>query len=95
VVFLGTLPRGIVLPELPGALCAAAGQDADLWHPANGNRAGAQRAKAICGLCPVRQECLEWALQVNEEHGVWGGTTPLERRKIRRDRAQDRQGAAA
>jgi WhiB family redox-sensing transcriptional regulator len=95
VVFLGRLPRGLMLPHLPGALCAKAGQDADLWHPANGNRVDAERAKAICERCPVRQRCLEWALEANERHGVWGGATPLERNKIRRDRARDPQGAAA
>ena len=96
LVFLGTMPRGLILPDLPGALCAAAGQDIDLWHPANGNRVSAERAKAICERCPVRQHCLEWALEANEQHGVWGGTTPLERQKMRRNREQAFvQGAVA
>lgn len=94
VVFLGDLPRGLMMPDLPGALCAAPGQDPDLWHPANGNRAGAERAKQICQRCPVREGCLAWALQAHEEHGVWGGTTPRDRRKIRRGKT-DPQGVAA
>jgi WhiB family redox-sensing transcriptional regulator len=30
-------------------------------------------AKAICGGCLAREECLEHALMRNEPHGVWGG----------------------
>lgn len=37
------------------------------------------RAKRVCAGCPVRLECLEWAIQRNEI-GVWGGTTEDERR---------------
>lgn len=94
VVFLGDLPRGLIMPSLPGALCAASGQDPDLWHPAHGNRAAAMRARQICQRCPVRESCLKWALDANEGHGIWGGTTPRERVKIRK-RANDPRGAAA
>ena len=95
VLFLGTLPPDLAVPDLPGALCAAVGQDADMWHPPNGDRAGAERAKAICERCPARRDCLEWALKANEKFGVWGGTTPLERRQLRRDRAHGPKGEAA
>jgi hypothetical protein len=30
-------------------------------------------AKSICGLCPVRRECLSWALDNKEIWGTWGG----------------------
>ena len=86
LLFLTHIPAGLSLPSLPGALCAAKGQDPDVWHPDIGNRAGAEAAKAICQRCPARQPCLEWALSANEQHGVWGGTTPLERAAIRRAR---------
>ncbi|PRY54697.1 WhiB family redox-sensing transcriptional regulator [Knoellia remsis] len=43
-------------------------------------------AKRICQRCPVIQECLEHALQT-EAHGIWGGTTPAERGRIRAARA--------
>ncbi|MGA9715159.1 MAG: WhiB family transcriptional regulator [Aeromicrobium sp.] len=36
-------------------------------------------AKAFCERCPVVQQCLEHALSVREEHGVWGGLNPRER----------------
>lgn len=41
------------------------------------------RAKNICARCPVRDECLGWALGVGEAYGIWGGTTPDERRAMR------------
>ncbi len=37
-------------------------------------------AKKLCGECPVRQQCLEYALVANERHGIWGGMTLKERR---------------
>ena len=38
-------------------------------------------AKAICfGSCPVREECLQYALESREAHGIYGGLTPDERR---------------
>ena len=40
------------------------------------------KAKAICAGCPVRAECLEWALATREPHGVWGGYSEIERRQI-------------
>lgn len=39
-------------------------------------------AKAICAGCDVRAQCLAYALEAQEDYGVWGGTTPAERRKI-------------
>ena len=40
------------------------------------------RAKAVCRLCSVRWDCLAYALAYRVEHGVWGGLTDRERRKI-------------
>ena len=34
----------------------------------------------FCSTCPVRLECLTWALQEEEHHGVWGGLTAVELR---------------
>jgi WhiB family redox-sensing transcriptional regulator len=45
------------------------------------------KAKAICGVCPVRRECLEYALRTREAHGIWGGLNELERRQLLRQRA--------
>lgn len=49
-----------------------------------------RRAKAVCRGCPVRAECLDWALEHGEtEHGVWGALTPHERRNEQRRRRFD------
>ncbi|GLZ76130.1 hypothetical protein Afil01_09370 [Actinorhabdospora filicis] len=39
-------------------------------------------AVAVCGGCAVRGACLAWALDTGDTHGVWGGTTPRERRAM-------------
>jgi WhiB family redox-sensing transcriptional regulator len=39
-------------------------------------------AKSICALCPVRQDCLSFALRTAEPHGIWGGLNELERREL-------------
>jgi WhiB family redox-sensing transcriptional regulator len=44
-----------------------------------------RRAKTICGECPVRAECLEYALRTREPHGIWGGMNELERRRLLRE----------
>ncbi|KAA2252536.1 WhiB family transcriptional regulator [Solihabitans fulvus] len=45
-----------------------------------------ERAKAICRACPVRTECREHALQVEEQYGVWGALGESERRAMIVDR---------
>lgn len=40
------------------------------------------RAKAICGSCPVRRPCLDYALRIREPHGIWGGLSEAERKQI-------------
>lgn len=44
-------------------------------------------AKAVCAECPVRTECLEYALDAREAYGIWGGKTELERKALLRRRA--------
>ena len=41
-------------------------------------------AKEICTECSVREECLMYALQTNQEAGVWGGYAEDERRRLRK-----------
>ena len=42
------------------------------------------RAKEVCGECPVSRDCLEFALETNQDSGIWGGTSEEERRVLRR-----------
>jgi WhiB family redox-sensing transcriptional regulator len=60
------------------------GVDPETFHP--GEEDDPSPAKAICELCPVREACLEHALAVREKHGVWGGLTERERRRVLRQR---------
>src|ERR1043166_3640409 len=41
-----------------------------------------RRAKSICTTCPVQTPCLDYALQIREPHGVWGGRKELERKQL-------------
>ena len=51
-------------------------------------------ARSVCAECPVTRECLEFAIETNQESGVWGGATEEERRQIRRGFAAGDRGAA-
>jgi WhiB family redox-sensing transcriptional regulator len=42
-----------------------------------------QRAKDVCGGCPVQEACLDYALSTRQAYGVWGGTDPEQRRELR------------
>ncbi len=63
---------------------ACVDKDPNLWFPdrSRGPNGGSE-AKAICSGCPVRQPCLDFALGSNQTFGVWGGTTPAERRRMK------------
>ncbi len=70
---------------------ACAEYDPELWFPHSDaalNVAQVDEAKAVCSACPVIDACLDWALEHNVEHGIWGGATEAERRSIRRSRGQ-------
>jgi len=54
------------------------------FFPSDG--VGVERARRICAECPVRAECLEYALTYRIDHGVWGGASERERRRILRAR---------
>jgi WhiB family transcriptional regulator, redox-sensing transcriptional regulator len=69
--------------------------DPDLFFPiAVGGAAVRQvtQAQRICAGCRVRQQCLEFAMQTGETYGIWGGTTPEERIRVRRRDMRRRRG---
>ena len=51
------------------------------WFPELGETPAG--TKAVCARCAVRDECLAYALAHKIQHGVWGGTSPNERRRPR------------
>ncbi len=73
---------------------ACRGTDPDIFYPVTDEEA--EEAKAICATCPVREPCLEYALEQRIDHGVWGGASERERRRIlkrRRMEAAEATGA--
>lgn len=54
--------------------------DPEVFFPAPSEPADA--AVALCRTCDVQGACLAWALEVGDCHGVWGATTPRERRAM-------------
>lgn len=61
----------------------------DIYYPiqhGNGERDAIQQAKAICNECPNRIRCLEYAIDNGEDHGIWGGYSVRQRRRIAADR---------
>lgn len=80
-------------PDEPLLPCHAA--DGDLWFAEN--PADLERAKTLCGGCPIRRACLADALQREEPWGVWGGEI-LERGAVlarKRPRGRPRKTVAA
>ncbi len=70
--------------------------DPDLFFPVGSSGQAAEEiraAKAVCRICAVREQCLAFALETNQEAGVWGGASEEERRWLRRKRATRRQPA--
>ncbi len=61
---------------------ACQGVSADLFYPEKGG--STREAKAVCHSCPVRLQCLDFALSTGERFGIWGGTSEPERRMLRR-----------
>ncbi len=64
-------------------LAACRSADPDLFFPVSGAGpalAQAAAAKAVCAACPVRRECLTYAIFTRQQHGIWGGLTEDERR---------------
>jgi WhiB family redox-sensing transcriptional regulator len=76
---------------------ACAHDDPDLYFPISSTGSALRqiaKAKATCAGCPVRQACLEFALEHDLIHGIWGGTTPEDRQAWRHERRSGRLRAA-
>jgi WhiB family redox-sensing transcriptional regulator len=72
-----------VLEERPWSVFAAC-QDAKDVSFFPKNKAEERAAAAICGMCPVSEDCLDHALSTNERFGMWGGVSQKQRRALAR-----------
>lgn len=63
-----------------------------VFFPSDG--VGVEVARRICATCPVKDPCLEYALRNGIDHGVWGGASERERRRIARRRRLERVASA-
>ncbi len=68
------------LPWATEAKCLEA--EPETFFPEKGG--STREAKRICATCPVRTECLDYALANDERFGIWGGMSERERRKLKR-----------
>ncbi|MCU1616680.1 MAG: Transcription factor WhiB [Frankiales bacterium] len=66
------------------ALCAQT--DPEAFFPEKGG--STRDAKRVCTGCPVRAECLRFALVNDERFGIWGGLSERERRRVRLERRE-------
>ncbi len=63
------------------AVCASV--EPDLFYPAPHEHGRRRQAKALCASCPVVNECLQWALEINDKFAILGGLTAHEREAIK------------
>ena len=79
------------------AQAACRGKDPELFFPV-GNTGAAlkqiEEAKAVCRTCPVIDQCLKWALDTNQDSGIWGGLTEDERRALKRRAMRARRSSS-
>ena len=71
------------------ALSACRDTDPSLFFPVGTTGIAVEQissAKAVCEACDVKDPCLRFALETNQDSGIWGGLTEEERRVIRRRR---------
>lgn len=76
------------LTWMEDALCAQT--DPDVFYPEKGGSTAP--ATSICSSCQVRQECLEYAVTNDIRHGIWGGTSDNDRKRMSRERKAARGG---
>lgn len=61
-----------------------------IFFPFEGDDAGVEKAKAICATCTHIERCADYALTNRIDHGVWGGLSEKDRRRILRQRRKTR-----
>lgn len=80
-------PPELFFPDIFGPDGVEEMDDGTIWEKFGDTSTHYDEARKICDICPVKRECLNEALETKERFGMWGGLTPIERRRIeRRDR---------
>jgi len=93
-------PADVFFPIIPDPAAEDGEQmdDGTIWERYGDTSSFYDTARQICALCPVREACLAHALAEKERWGMWGGLTPIERRRIerkdRRQRLKERRSAS-
>lgn len=80
------IPASDTAAWLPFALCR--GLPLVWWFPKGGD--AGRRGKRVCAVCPVTEQCREWATVERIGSGTWGGSSPSERRAAWKARARSR-----
>ncbi len=75
-------PTTTASPQAWRSLAGCVDADPEDFFPERGQSTAA--ALRVCAACPVRSDCLSWALDNRVRFGVWGGTTEYERRALER-----------
>ncbi|MBM7824884.1 WhiB family redox-sensing transcriptional regulator [Arcanobacterium pluranimalium] len=77
------------LSWMEDALCAQT--DPDIFYPEKGGSTAP--ATSVCNSCSVRAECLDYAVTNDIRHGIWGGTSDNDRKRMSRERKIARGGS--
>lgn len=91
---LRNLPKGRY--DEHGKYVPACETDPEAWFPDAGQQMKAERAKAVCATCPLREQCLEIAMEAEAgadtkfRYGIFGGLSPRQRHALARE--QGKQG---
>ena len=82
-------PRSNISDWRNRAACRA--HDGELWFPVSfsSHPDAWEDPRRVCGACPVRDDCREWAIDARVGHGMWGGLTPGELEALRRRRTDN------
>lgn len=84
-----TYPKKLFTPDIFDSDGEEVFDDGTIWEAFGDTSAYYDEAREICLSCPIRLSCLAHALANKERFGMWGGLTPIERRRIeRKDRRQ-------
>jgi len=63
------------------ATCIEEESPGEWFFPGQGQAPFIKKGLAVCRRCPVQKTCFLHAMSISDEHGVWGGSTPDQRRE--------------